>query len=69
MPGSGRAPVCPARPAPAPLLRAETFYRYQLTLQTRQMTELSRRLAILTETLTLPDDLTLTVDVDPVDLL
>ncbi len=56
-------------PAPAPLLRAETFYRYQLTLQTRQMTDLSRRLARLTDTLTPPDDVTLTVDVDPVNLM
>jgi primosomal protein N' (replication factor Y) len=56
-------------PAPAPLLRAETFYRYQLTLQTRQMSELSRRLTALQSSLTLPDDVTLTVDVDPVDLM
>jgi len=55
-------------PAPAPLLRAETFYRYQIMLRTRQMSELSRRLAKLTGTLSLPDDLTLTVDIDPVNL-
>jgi len=56
-------------PAPAPLLRAETFYRYQLALQTRLMSELSRRLTAMQESLTLPDDVTLTVDVDPVDLM
>jgi primosomal protein N' (replication factor Y) len=55
-------------PAPAPLLRAETFYRYQIMLRTRQMSELSRRLAKLTASLALPDDLTLTVDIDPVNL-
>ena len=55
-------------PAPAPLLRAETFYRYQIMLRTRQMTELSHRLAKLTARLSLPDDLTLTVDIDPVNL-
>jgi primosomal protein N' (replication factor Y) len=55
-------------PAPAPLLRAETFYRYQIMLRTRQMSELSRRLAKLTQALTLPEDLTLTVDIDPVNL-
>src|ERR1051326_1885994 len=31
-----------AGPAPAPLLRAETYYRYQLMLRTRQMSRLSQ---------------------------
>lgn len=55
-------------PAPAPLLRAETFYRYQLTLHTQQMTELSRRLAELTNAFQLPEEVNLTVDIDPVSL-
>lgn len=58
-----------AGPAPAPLLRAETFYRYQLMLRTRQMSRLSPSLAALREEFPLPDDLTLTVDVDPADLM
>lgn len=57
-----------AGPAPAPLLRAETFYRYQLMLRTRAMTRLSRELARITNTLELPDDVTLTTDIDPVSL-
>ena len=57
-----------AGPAAAPLARAETFYRYQIMLRTRQMSLLSRHLARLTETLQLPDDVTFTVDIDPVDL-
>jgi primosomal protein N' (replication factor Y) len=57
-----------AGPGPAPLLRAETFYRYQLMLRTRQMPPLSRALAKFQETLALPDDLTLTIDIDPVNL-
>ena len=57
-----------AGPAPAPLLRAETFYRYQLMLRTRQMSHLSQQLARLIESLTLPDDVTLAVDIDPVNL-
>jgi primosomal protein N' (replication factor Y) len=56
-------------PAAAPLLRAETFYRYQLTVHTRQMMELSRRLAPLTTDLQLPDEVSWSVDVDPVNLL
>jgi primosomal protein N' (replication factor Y) len=57
-----------AGPAPAPLLRAETFYRYQLMLRTPRMTALSRTLAELIQAQALPDDVTLSVDVDPVDL-
>ena len=55
-------------PAPAPLPRAETFYRYQLMLRTRQMSRLSRVLTRLVESLSLPEDVNLTVDVDPVNL-
>ena len=57
-----------AGPAPAPLLRAETFYRYQLMLRTRAMTRLSRELARIIGALELPDDVTLTTDIDPVSL-
>ena len=45
-----------AGPAPAPLARAESFYRYQIMLRTRQMTCLSRELARLMERLELPED-------------
>ena len=57
-----------AGPAPAPLLRAETFYRYQIMLRTRQMSLLSQALARLLKSLALPDDVTLAVDIDPVNL-
>jgi primosomal protein N' (replication factor Y) len=57
-----------AGPAPAPLARAETFYRYQIMLRTRAMSRLSREIAKLQETLALPDDVTLAVDIDPVNL-
>jgi primosomal protein N' (replication factor Y) len=57
-----------AGPAPAPLLRAETYYRYQMMLRTPRMTLLSRSLADLVQSQALPDDVTLTVDIDPVDL-
>ena len=57
-----------AGPAPAPLLRAETFYRYQLMLRTRAMSRLSHALAHMTARLALPEDVTLTVDIDPVNL-
>ncbi len=57
-----------AGPAPAPLARAETFYRYQIMLRTRLMSRLSQRLAQFSETLRLPDDVTLTIDIDPANL-
>jgi len=57
-----------AGPTPAPLARAETFYRYQIMLRTRQMTRLSQHLARLTASVELPDDVSLVVDIDPVDL-
>jgi primosomal protein N' (replication factor Y) len=57
-----------AGPGPAPLARAESFYRYQLMLRTRQMSVLSRHLAALIESLELPNDVTLSVDIDPVNL-
>jgi primosomal protein N' (replication factor Y) len=55
-------------PGPAPLLRAETYYRYQVTLHTRQMSMLSQQLAKIIQTLAFPEDVTLSVDIDPVDL-
>ena len=55
-----------AGPAPAPLLRAETFYRYQIMLRGQRMTQLSRRLAQLAGSLNLPDEVTLAIDIDPV---
>jgi primosomal protein N' (replication factor Y) len=57
-----------AGPAPAPLLRAETYYRYQIMLRAQRMAALSQRLALLTRSLVLPEDVSLAVDIDPVDL-
>ena len=57
-----------AGPAPAPLLRAEQFYRYQIMLRTRAMSKLSQALAKIIGSLALPDDVTLAVDIDPVNL-
>ena len=57
-----------AGPAPAPLARAETYYRYQLMLRTRHMGSLSRRLNELIKHLKLPEGIAATVDIDPVNL-
>ena len=53
---------------PAPLLRADTYYRYQIMLRAPRMTQLSQRLAQLTQSLTLDDDVMLSVDIDPVEM-
>ena len=58
-----------AGPAPAPLARAESNYRYQIMLRTRQMSKLSRCLGTLNDALALPDDVSLTIDIDPVNLI
>jgi primosomal protein N' (replication factor Y) len=55
-------------PAPAPLQRAEQFYRYQIMLRTRAMSRLSAALAKIVASLALPEDVTLSVDIDPMDL-
>jgi primosomal protein N' (replication factor Y) len=57
-----------AGPGPAPLLRAETYYRYQIMLRTQRMTLLSQRLAGFLASVALADDVSLSVDIDPVDL-
>ena len=56
-------------PAPAPLLRAETFYRHQLMLRSSRMSKLAHELNRLIIETVLPDDVTLSVDVDPLDLM
>lgn len=57
-----------AGPAPAPLARAESNFRYQLMLRARQMSAISRKLAELMQAIALPEDVSLGVDVDPMDL-
>jgi primosomal protein N' (replication factor Y) len=58
-----------AGPAPAPLARTKSEYRFHILLRTRQMTRLSQRLAGLIASLTLPEEVAMTVDIDPVNLM
>jgi primosomal protein N' (replication factor Y) (superfamily II helicase) len=58
-----------AGPAPAPLVRAESFFRYQIMIRYRAMSRLSQVLAAMEATLQLPEDVHLVVDVDPVNLM
>ncbi|MCS1410998.1 MAG: Primosomal protein N' [Verrucomicrobia subdivision 3 bacterium] len=57
-----------AGPAPATLLRAETFFRYQVVLRTNQMAALAQRLGQLIHEIVLPEDVQLLVNVDPAHL-
>lgn len=57
-----------AGPAPAPLLKAETYYRYQIMIRTRQILRVSRLLGNLASNWTPPDEIQLTIDIDPVNL-
>jgi primosomal protein N' (replication factor Y) len=56
-------------PTEAPLARAKKEHRYQIMLRTGQMTALSATLARMAAELTLPEDVTLTIDVDPANLM
>jgi primosomal protein N' (replication factor Y) len=58
-----------AGPAPAPLLRAQTMYRYQIMLRSRAMARLAALLALALENCRLPADIRVIVDIDPVDLM
>ena len=57
-----------AGPAPSPLQRAETFYRYHLMLRTRQMTMLGSLLAPMLAKMEMPEGITITPDIDPTNL-
>ncbi len=60
--------VVVAGPAPAPLLRAENYYRYQIMMRTSRMPQLSRKLSLKIDSLKISDDLRLIVDIDPMSL-
>jgi primosomal protein N' (replication factor Y) len=56
-------------PAPAPIARIEERYRFQVFLRTRRITAVMPRLRPLFMDRAWPDDVRVSVDVDPVDLL
>lgn len=58
-----------AGPGPAPLAKAESYYRFQIMLRTRAMSRLASILDPWACEVELPEDVRLTLDIDPVDLM
>jgi len=56
-------------PAPAPIARIEERYRFQIFLRTRRIMAVTPRLRPLFMDRAWPDDIRITIDVDPADLL
>jgi primosomal protein N' (replication factor Y) (superfamily II helicase) len=56
-------------PAPAPIARIEERYRFQIFLRTRRIMAVTPRLRPIFMDRAWPDDIRITLDVDPVDLL
>ncbi len=57
-----------AGPAPAPLLKAEGKFRYQMMIRLKSMGKLSAALGVMQQRLRLPEGVAMTIDVDPVNL-
>ena len=57
-----------AGPAPAPLARAESNFRYQIMIRTSNMPRLSRDLAKIFINFKLPSKVFLSLDIDPANL-
>jgi len=58
-----------SEPVPAPLAKSHGNYRFHLMLRTRAILKLSRHLRDVLEKLTFPEEVIVTVDVDPYQLL
>ncbi len=57
-----------AGPAPAPLLRAEGEFRYQIMIRLKAMGKLSLALGAMQQSLKLPESIVMAIDIDPVNL-
>jgi primosomal protein N' (replication factor Y) len=56
-------------PAPAPLERSHGNYRFQIMLRTKSILKFTRHLRAVLDKLTFPEDVIVTIDVDPYQLL
>jgi primosomal protein N' (replication factor Y) len=58
-----------AGPAPAPLAKAEGYFRFQIMIRGQNMPRLSRYLATMNEQMKMPEGVTMVVDIDPLSLI
>ncbi|HWB61792.1 MAG TPA: primosomal protein N', partial [Chthoniobacteraceae bacterium] len=58
-----------SEPVPAPLAKSHGNFRFHLTLRTRAILKLSRHLRAVLDKLTFPEEVIVTVDVDPYQLM
>jgi primosomal protein N' (replication factor Y) len=63
------ADVLMGGPAPAPLGKIQNQYRFQIILRGEQITRLTETVSRVISALKLPDDVSMTIDVDPISLL
>lgn len=56
-------------PAPAPLAKAEGYFRYQIMIRGQHMPRLSRYLSALNTQMKMPEDVMLVIDIDPLSLM
>jgi len=67
--GTGSGNVIVGEAVPAPLEKAKTFYRYQVSLRGSSSLSMSRLVRTVLDTLPMPEDVFVAVDVDPLHLL
>lgn len=58
-----------SEPAPAPIEKTKTYYRFHLTLRSRAIVKLSQWVRATMEKLPMPEEVFVAVDVDPYQLL
>lgn len=56
-------------PAPAPLFKAEGYFRHQIMLRGKRLPGFSRKLAEIQERLRLPEDVLMAIDIDAINLM
>ncbi|MGB9603301.1 MAG: replication restart helicase PriA, partial [Limisphaerales bacterium] len=58
-----------AGPAPAPILKIQSYYRYHIMLRTKKMLALSRKISAFLQQLKPLKDVSIVVDIDPTSLI
>ncbi len=64
-----RVDVFMGEATPAPLARVQNQYRFQIILRSEQIMRMTESIAKVTSLMKLPDDVSMSIDVDPISLL